>query len=340
MIAIKKHVKIMKPANMKGDKPMKKNFEMICRMSQAELKDHVVRELLKTHKDIYSGDGYVFAQGTFPVLLVAHLDTVHKNLPQVILYDAHKKTMSSPQGIGGDDRCGVFMIFEIIKRFNCSVLFCEDEEIGTVGARKFTETDLAQTLSFNYAIEFDRKGKNDAVFYDCDNDEFEEFITKEYYATAYGSFSDISVVAPFLKCAAVNLSCGYYNAHTTSEYVVVTEMIASINAACNILERTTENDKFEYVECNYYNNRWGRSYGGWGSVNSWYETISSDVVDEDFELYYLFEFVDEYGNANWWEVEAVSEAEAVGYFCMAHPNVPYSNIRDIMVDDVYGYKSK
>ena len=330
---------------------MNEIFEMICRMSQSELKRYVSVELLKTHKDVYSGDGYVFAQGTFPVLLVAHLDTVHKEKCDLIITDVHEGSLSSPQGIGGDDRCGVFMIFEVLKRFNCSVLFCEDEEIGTVGAKKFIATDLASTLEFNYIIEFDRKGKNDAVFYDCDNEDFEAFITKEYYKTSWGSFSDISVVAPFLKCAAVNLSCGYYNAHTTKEYVVITEMLASINAACDILERTTEKDKFEYIEATYanYGGYYGGYYYGGGYRNSnssikcyngfWYQEEEDDE-EEDFEMYYLFEFVDEYGNTNWYETEAFNQAEAVGNFCIAHPNVPYANIIDIMVDDVYGYKSK
>ena len=332
---------------------MYKSFTDICYMSQGELKDHVARELLKTHQDIYSGDGYVFAKGTFPVLLVAHLDTVHKELPHIIITDGVNGNLSSPRGIGGDDRCGVFMIFEVLKRFNCSVLFCEDEEIGTVGARKFIETDLAKTLSFNYAIEFDRKGKNDAVFYDCDNEDFEEFITKDFYKTSYGSFSDISVVAPFLKCAAVNLSCGYYNAHTTKEYVVVTEMLASINAACDILERTTEKDKFEYIEAAYNNyGYYGSSYYGGGYYYGGYRKSSSNVkqsngfwynddddddfMEEVYQKYYLFEYVDEYGNTQWYETEAYSRAEAVGNFAIEHPAVPYVNVIDIMVDDIYG----
>ena len=337
---------------------MNETFEKICRMTQEELKTYVAKELMLTHNEIYSGDGYVFAQGKFPVLLVAHLDTVHDKEPEIILYDGSKGTASSPQGIGGDDRCGVFMIFEVLKQFNCSVLFCEDEEIGTIGAKKFIATDLAQTLSFNYAIEFDRKGKNDAVFYDCDNEDFEEFITKHYYKTAWGSFSDISVVAPFLKCAAVNLSCGYYNAHTLNEYVNITEMIASINAACDILERTTEKDKFEYVESVYNRPYYGYGYGyghnyGYGGYSGGQKSNgnmqyingcwwSKDELEDEvsYELYYLFEFVDETGKTDWWEVYAESMAEAVGEFCMAHPKVPYANIIDIMVDDVYGYKNR
>ena len=307
-----------------------KIFEYLCKMSQKELKKYVAKQLERTHKDtVVVGDGYVYAQGNFPVLLVAHMDTVHEKSPKAFVYDISKDSISSPQGIGGDDRCGVYMIFEIVKKFNCSVLFCEDEEIGGVGADKFLKTNLARDLTFNYAIEFDRKGSNDAVFYECDNPEFEEFITKEFYKTAYGTFSDISYLAPFLECAAVNLSCGYYKAHTTDEYVVLKEMQDSIDAACKILERTTENDKFEYIEAlhsygvgNYYS----KGY-------DWYDDYNDSSTASKYDSYYFMEYIDENGETQWYETYGYTRAEAIGNFCTTHPNLPYSAIVDIMCDD-------
>lgn len=287
------------------------------------------------------------------------MDTVHDLLPELIVYDSEKDTMWSPNGIGGDDRCGVYMILEIVRKYNCSVLFCEDEEIGGVGAKKFIETDLAKELvtQFNYAIELDRKGNKDAVFYDCDNDDFEDFITKDFYDTAYGSFSDISVVAPFLKCAAVNLSCGYYNAHTKDEYVVLKEMDRSIEEVCNILERTTEKDKFEYIESKYsryydgyYSSYYSRYYGkgnsyskkessekesgasNFGGYNyGWYDDDDEDAYNN----YYVIEYYDKRGKTDWFDTYAASEAEAVGRFLMWNPDLCYNNIMDIMVESFY-----
>lgn len=321
---------------------MNKKFEMICQMSQAKVKKYVEEQLKLTYTDVTVGDGFVFAKGTFPVLLVAHMDTVHDLLPDLILYDMTTDRMSSPNGIGGDDRCGIYMILEIIKRYNCSVLFCEDEEIGCVGARKFVETDLAKELEFNYAIELDRKGSNDAVFYDCDNEDFTEFITKGFYDKAYGSMSDISTVAPALGCAAVNLSCGYYNAHTKKEYVVLSEMENGIEEVCKILERTTEEDKFEYIECEY-SNYWGGSYySGYYSGGSYYKGSNFgsysasyyDVYEHDsFTNYYLIEYSNEKGKTDWFETYASSESEAIGRFLMWYPNLCYNCVIDVMVDN-------
>lgn len=289
-------------------------FEAICKMSQKTLKKYVTEELKKTYKDVVVDDGFVFAQGEFPVLLVAHMDTVHQKLPEVIIYNSKTKSLSSPQGIGGDDRCGVYMILEIIKKYNCSVLFCEDEEVGGVGARKFTRNKLTDKLKFHYILEFDRKGDKDAVFYDCDNEDFEEFITEEFYETAYGTFSDISIIAPELGCAAVNLSCGYYKAHTNQEYVVIPEMEASIEAACKILERTGKYDEYEYIEAKY-------------SYNSFYSGYN------DIEKYYIIEYVDKYGHTDWFDVCASSEVEAIGMFCIEYPQLTYNHIIDICVDN-------
>ena len=279
-------------------------FRKLCKMSQQNLKTFLADAFKETHANVIVGDGYVYAQGTFPVLLVAHLDTVHKCLPNVILYDKKSNSLSSPQGIGGDDRCGVYMILEVIKKYNCSVLFCEDEECGGIGATKFTKTKLAQQLEFNYIIEFDRQGCDDAVFYHCDNEEFEKFITKDYYKTAWGTFSDISILAPFFGCAAVNLSCGYYKPHTKNEYVVLSEMDESIKAACRILERTTENDKFEYLEL------YGRYYNLYDNERLYY----IEWQDKATKHYYYV------------EIYASSKAAAVGQFCMDHPDIPYNDI--------------
>lgn len=294
---------------------MNRTFEMICKMSQEDLKEYVARRLNETHKSVICGDGYVFAQGDFPVLLVAHLDTVHDKLPHLIMYNKTQDALSSPTGIGGDDRCGVYMILEVLRKYNCSVLFCEDEEVGGVGARLFTKTDLARELQFNYIIEFDRKGSNDAVFYDCDNPEFTEFITREFYEEAHGSFSDISIVAPALGCAAVNLSCGYYNAHTKNEYVVLTEMYASIDAACKILERTTEDDKFEYIEAEYdYSGLYGSYYG-------------------NAEYYYIISYIGDKDNYEYYDTWALSNYEAIGRFLYDNPDLTYNDIVDVYCDD-------
>lgn len=168
------------------------------------------------------------------------------------------------------------------------------------------------------------------MFYSCANDEFEDFITKEFYKTAYGSYSDICEIAPALGCAAVNLSCGYYAAHTKNEYVILSEMERSIKEACKILERTTEADKFEYVEA-------PSRYGSLYSFNNYADSYSYEDVKYDYG-YYLIEYVNADGATEWYDTDAFTKEEAVGRFLMSHPDISYGDVVDVCVDkEVYRY---
>lgn len=312
-----------------------KQFEKICRMTQGEAKKYVAKKLAKTHGNVEVADGFVFARGTFPVLLVAHLDTVHAQVPRKIVYDRFNNRMSSPQGIGGDDRCGIYMILEIVKKYHCSVLFCEDEEVGGIGADKFIESAFPRDLSVNYIVELDRKGSNDAVFYRCGNDDFEDFVCTEHFKTNWGTFSDISVIAPFMGVAAVNLSCGYYNAHTTNEYVALDEMDANIKHVCNILERTPDK-VFEYVAVVYtsmYESAYGSAYnydgyGNTGHGSTGYSTAYDAYEDDDTD-YWMIEYTDIDGVTQWDYVWARTDDEAVGKFMCKHPFITYNDITDM-----------
>ena len=244
-------------------------FVQLCKYTQEELIKLLPNELAKAgYKDIHIGDGYIYAKGTVPVLLTAHMDTVHKETIKdfyeyIDKYDQH--VLASPQGIGGDDRCGIYMIMEIIKEHKCSVLFCEDEESGGIGSSKFCKTKFINELKeMKYLIQLDRMNGTDAVFYDCDNPEFTKFIEDNTgYKEAYGSFSDISNLAPACGVAAVNLSCGYYDPHRLSEEVIVEEMLNTIETVKKLL--TVECEQFEYIEAkrNYnYGYNYGYSYSG------------------------------------------------------------------------------
>ena len=193
------------------------HFESILKMTQRELKEHLVQQLRAHDYEPVCKSGFLYAEGTVPVLLVAHLDTVHTHRPDIICCSEDGRYLMSPYGIGGDDRAGVYMILMLMRECHCHILFCEDEELGGVGARKFTNSKLRPEV--NYIVELDRRGRNDAVFYHCDNPDFMEFVCSFGFKENSGSFSDISVVAPHLKTAAVNISAGYFNEHRPHEMI-------------------------------------------------------------------------------------------------------------------------
>jgi hypothetical protein len=89
------------------------------------------------------------------------------------------------------------------------------------------------------------------VFYSCANEDFIDFVedaTNFKFST--GSFSDISVLMPEAKLSAVNLSCGYYNPHTTTEYVLYDEMMDTVEAAKTLIKEKCDKP-FEYIKKTY-----------------------------------------------------------------------------------------
>lgn len=84
------------------------HFESILKMTQRELKEHLVQQLRAHDYEPVCKSGFLYAEGTVPVLLVAHLDTVHTHRPDIICCSEDGRYLMSPYGIGGDDRAGVW----------------------------------------------------------------------------------------------------------------------------------------------------------------------------------------------------------------------------------------
>ena len=183
----------------------------------------------------------------------------------------------SPQGIGGDDRCGVYALLKLheISKIKPFLLFCCDEEIGGYGAHDFASDYKrgifpADFTELKCLVEFDRRGKKDAVYYECDNKQFEKYITSKGFRTAHGSFSDISVIAPVMGVAAVNLCCGYYNAHSQHEYIKMNELNAVIKKASGIIEdvNTADFPRYKYIVKKHF--EWYKWHDDYSSPHDYY----------------------------------------------------------------------
>lgn len=205
---------------------MPKNYEItmdeVFEATAEELQKKIGAYFKSIKKPFVQTDGFLYSQGSIPIMLVAHMDTVHRYTP-TICKSANGKIWMAPEGIGGDDRCGIWIILQILKKHDVHILFTQGEETGCIGAHDFTQCGIYPEV--NFIVEIDRKGSDDAVFYDCGNEEFKSFIIETTgFVESYGSFSDISVIAPHLDRAAVNLSSGYYNPHTSYEFIHLDDM--------------------------------------------------------------------------------------------------------------------
>ena len=273
-------------------------FEDILKLTQEELFD----KLSSKYWGAFSNKGkYILVKGEAPIMLVAHLDTVHHTPVKHICKSDDGNIIMSPQGIGGDDRCGVYSLTKVYKNATKKpwLLFTCDEETGGHGADKFVMDYQKEILpieldNLKLIIEIDRKGKNDAVYYDCANTDLETYITSKGFKTEHGSFSDISLIAPALGIAAVNLSSGYYNAHTQHEYINKKHLENTISRVAVIVAEASHDDfsKYEYIDAySYY--EWDYGYD-WAKLDKVYEYMPAkydkyysellDYYDEDFLL--------------------------------------------------------
>jgi len=258
-------------------------------------------ELYYDKKNLIRTNSYIYAIGEIPIALVAHLDTVHKAPPTEFFHDPEKGCIWTPEGLGADDRAGVFSILMLLRGgYRPSVIFLTQEERGGIGAEKFIQNWPMPATEINFLVELDRQGCNDAVYYECGNEKFENFISSFGFVTEWGSFSDISIIAPKWDRAAVNLSVGYYHEHTLCEFLNYRYMFSTIEKVKQILENYNENTVYNFERVS-----WGMAapwiFGGLareknGQVmcdccETWTPDDAvvrvSDVDDDEFDIFRL-----------------------------------------------------
>lgn len=223
----------------------------------------IVKEKLTPYVDFITEDYYgnllaekSYGNGNGPtILLNAHLDTIEDFVEgREIIKEGN--IWSSSEGIlGADDRAGVAIILAIAKFLNQSdfrgkvkFVFTVEEEIGLVGARHVENYFL---WDVDAAIVLDRRGNGDIVtscwghipFCSKEFGEFFERVAKDaglsgWQCTAGGS-SDTRIWAS-RGIQSVNLSVGYKNEHSYSEYLDVQATYETYTLLKAVFQKSSE----------------------------------------------------------------------------------------------------
>lgn len=227
-----------------------KCFKTLAQMTQPKLQNTVYRMLCKIYPEdkVKISKSAVCAEGEIPICLVAHLDTVFAEPPTQIFYDKEANVMWSPDGLGADDRAGVFSIFKILSDgYRPHIIFTTDEEIGVVGASNLAN-EPCPFQDLKYIIELDRAGAVDCVFYDEGNKEFQDYVQSFDFVLAFGTFTDIVELCPMWRVSGVNLSIGYINEHSVIETLFVGQMLSTIKKVEKMLDDAENAKYFEYQD--------------------------------------------------------------------------------------------
>jgi hypothetical protein len=226
-------------------------------------------DALRTWSTAHS-DTWFYKKGESNVTLVGHIDTSHEKRWNVkteiwnpvtykfdprpnsceirntsLYYDNKRQTFWSPDGLGADDRAGVFLMLHAYNAISPkpNLLFTDLEESGGQGAQDAAKELKDELLTADLFIEWDRKGANDAVFYRDEPDDFRKYICSFGFKEEKGSFTDVAILSRELEICAVNLSVGYYDQHTFSERLDVREMWHSYSRGKQIILDASEKKK-------------------------------------------------------------------------------------------------
>lgn len=233
-------------------------FERLVSLTQKGLHQAMAQYLKEKYEKVIITKDYIVAIGDIPIALVAHMDTVFKNPVADLYYDQRKGVLWSPQGLGADDRAGIFAILKIIQSgLRPAIIFTTDEEKGGLGATALGSRDCP-IPNLKYMIQLDRHGTNDCVFYECFNEDFYDYVESFGFCEAYGSFSDISFLMPQWNICGVNLSVGYEDEHSEVETLHIAPLYDTIAKVQKMLCETEIPD-FEYDEMVFSSANWWRS---------------------------------------------------------------------------------
>ncbi|UKK52696.1 hypothetical protein [Prevotella sp. E2-28] len=249
---------------------------------------------------------------TYPCL-ASHIDQVqdhHSKDFKVFEYNGDVFAWSAKsheqQGLGADDKNGIFICLELLKKFDVmKVAFFVGEEVGCKGS---SAVDLGFFKDCRFIVEPDRRGGGDlitemSVGKVCSDDFIAATGYKEFgYTFARGTITDVGeLVERGVGISCLNLSCGYYDAHTDNEMTILDELENCLALVNNIVENCTDVYPFKYEPYDYGRFNYGGYRGGCGSYQRGllygYQGTSKKDSSKDIESFNR-SFYDDYDDDN------------------------------------------
>lgn len=231
--------------------------------------------------------------------VIAHMDQVHDIARQKEL--VLKNRIVSSQyvstklacGLGADDANGILVAIQLLEAVqNLKVVFTVEEEIGGIGASEAV-TNLPFFENVSFFIQADRRGSSDLITFtngiESASSEFvndiSDIMEKYYYSEGTGTFTDVGVFAEECKISGVNVSCGYYNEHTTKECCNLDELENCLNFIYAVIQRLANNNKqYAITVIDYASHYDWRDYYRSNNSDNRVNAYSSTSNNDPYEL--------------------------------------------------------
>lgn len=248
---------------------------------------YIIRQIsVLEDTECYVDDGNIYITkgnaDTYPCI-VAHMDTVHDIVEDLTPIEIDGKITGfnrvkmEQTGIGGDDKVGIYIALQCLKLFdNIKVAFFRDEEVGCHGSYA---ADMAFFADCRYVLQCDRMGSSDFIVngagVELSSPEFlsavEPYLFGHDYMPAHGSITDVVALKENgLDICVANISCGYYNPHSDTEYVKIADVENCLSLVISIISCVTDVYPHRYHEQYYYQ----KADKGWhGMGYDWDNTV-------------------------------------------------------------------
>lgn len=192
------------------------------------------------------------------------------------------------EGLGADDKNGVFIALEALKKYDClKAVFFKEEETGCQGS---SHAEMKFFDDCRYVIQCDRRGNSDLITSigctDLCSEKFIQDIDPERwgYKEAQGMMTDVEALKERgLSVSAVNISCGYYNPHTDEEITVKRDLEKCWKLVQHIIEDCAEAYPHEAGENGYYG-----CYDEWELESEVYDILQQDPSLTGADLHCMY----------------------------------------------------
>jgi hypothetical protein len=266
----------------KVSSPSRKEKDMI-RFITARLDALSVPYELDKYGNIYATKG---KSGTYPCV-VAHTDEVHPkrskgyevvNFRNEIIfgYDAHHRHLV---GIGADDKNGIWVCLKCLEEYEqMKCVFFMGEEEGCIGSNR---ANMVFFDDCRYVLQCDRKGNSDIITSisgtELCSDDFlcDIHLSDHGYKVANGLQTDVAVLKKRgLEVSCVNLSCGYYNPHSSEEYTNIEDLYKCYRFVQSVIDNCTETYPHHYNPCRNW-------FGGYNMYYPYNHRSMYDFEDDE-----------------------------------------------------------
>ena len=230
---------------------------------------------------------------TYPVI-VAHTDQVGDYKGKISIFRSHGIIIGIGENgkqvnLGADDKNGIWIALELLRTEPVlKIALFPGEEVGCVGS-KACNMDFFKDARF--VIQCDRRNGRGFIYTAgsvglCDaNFPSPELKAKYGYTNTTGLMTDVQTLKKRgLAVACCNLSCGYYNPHTSSEYTDIGELINCLQFVREIVQ-TIEKTPHTYTAPSYTYTPYTGGYSGTQLSLDWDDSLEDDYYNW-YERYY------------------------------------------------------